>query len=71
MSQLINGKHVTKALRAMGANHRHNVWFNNENREVAQVERIEGMKWQVADSLAIQAGSPLMIDKLLDARFQG
>lgn len=64
-------RNEVRALDYLGDNIWHNMWLNNGNREVAQIERIKGMKWQVADGLAIQAGRSLMIDKLLDAQLKG
>lgn len=49
----------------------HAFGFRNGNVTARKVEQVNGLKWQVADGLAIQAGAPLMIDKLIDAQLMG
>ncbi|QMV34478.1 serine/threonine kinase [Enterobacter phage PZJ0206] len=48
-----------------------NFWFRNGPSAARKVEQVNGLKWQLGDRLAIQAGLPLNIDKLLDAQLQG
>uniref|UniRef100_A0AAU7VGL0 Protein kinase n=1 Tax=Escherichia phage vB_EcoS_P1338 TaxID=3161150 RepID=A0AAU7VGL0_9CAUD len=50
---------------------RHDFRLRNGNATVRKVDQVNGFKWQVADGLAIQAGAPLMIDKLIDAHLMG
>ena len=49
----------------------HYAWLNNGNATFRKVEQVNGLKWQLGDHLAIQAGLPLNIDKLLDAQLMG
>ena len=49
----------------------HDFWLRNGNTLVRKVDQVNGLKWQLGDRLAIQAGRSLMIDKLLDAQLQG
>lgn len=49
----------------------HYAWLHNGNATFRKVEQVNGLKWQLGDRLAIQAGLPLNIDKLLDAQLQG
>lgn len=49
----------------------HDFWLRNGNATVRKVDQVNGLKWQAADGLAIQAGASLMIDKLIDAQLQG
>lgn len=46
-------------------------WLRNGNATVRKIDQVNGLKWQVADGLAIQAAAPLMIDKLIDAKLMG
>lgn len=46
-------------------------WLRNGNATVRKIDQVNGIKWQLGDRLAIQAGLPLNIDKLLDAHLQG
>ena len=46
----------------------HDFWLRNGNSTVRKVDQVNGLKWQLGDRLAIQAGRSLMIDKLLDAQ---
>lgn len=49
----------------------HYAWLRNGNATFRKVEQVNGLKWQLGDHLAIQAGLPLNIDKLLDAKLMG
>ena len=49
----------------------HYVWLHNGNSTFRKVEQVNGLKWQLGDRLAIQAGRPLNIDKVLDAQLMG
>lgn len=49
----------------------HDFWLRNGNSTVRKVDQVNGLKWQLGDRLAIQAGLPLNIDKLLDAQLMG
>ncbi|AJF40473.1 serine-threonine kinase [Escherichia phage P483] len=49
----------------------HDFWLRNGNATVRKIDQVNGFKWQVADGLAIQAGAPLMIDKMMDVLFMG
>ncbi|UUB18475.1 serine/threonine kinase [Salmonella phage vB_SalS_PC192] len=49
----------------------HDFRLRNGCATVRKVDQVNGFKWQVADGLAIQAGAPLMIDKLIDAQLMG
>uniref|UniRef100_A0AAT9S8Z7 Seryl-threonyl protein kinase n=1 Tax=Yersinia phage vB_YenP_WW1 TaxID=2973655 RepID=A0AAT9S8Z7_9CAUD len=49
----------------------HDFWLRNGNATVRKIDQVNGLKWQLGDRLAIQAGLPLNIDKLLDAQLQG
>lgn len=48
-----------------------NFWFRNGPTAARKVEQVNGLKWQLGDRLAIQAGLPLNIDKVLDAQLMG
>lgn len=48
-----------------------NFWFRNGLSAARKIEQVNGLKWQLGDRLAIQAGLPLNIDKLLDAKLMG
>lgn len=48
-----------------------NFWFRNGPTAARKVEQVNGLKWQLGDRLAIQAGLPLNIDKVLDAKLMG
>ncbi|WMM35668.1 serine/threonine kinase [Escherichia phage pO103] len=48
-----------------------NFWFRNGPSAARKVEQVNGLKWQLGDRLAIQAGLPLNIDKVLDAKLMG
>lgn len=48
-----------------------NFWFRNDLSVARKVEQVNGLKWQLGDRLAIQAGLPLNIDKVLDAKLMG
>lgn len=50
---------------------RHDFWLHNGNSTVRKVDQVNGLKWQLGDRLAIQAGLPLNIDKVLDAQLMG
>ena len=49
----------------------HDFWLQNGNSTVRKVDQVNGLKWQLGDRLAIQAGLPLNIDKVLDAQLMG
>ena len=49
----------------------HDFWLHNGNVTVRKINQMNGLKWQLGDRLAIQAGRPLNIDKLLDAQLMG
>lgn len=49
----------------------HDLWLNNPNLEVRKIDQMNGLKWQIADHLAIQAGKPLNIDILMDKQLMG
>lgn len=49
----------------------HNFWFRNSISAARKIEQVNGLKWQLGDRLAIQAGLPLNIDKVLDAQLMG
>lgn len=49
----------------------HDFWLRNGNSTVRKIDQVNGLKWQLGDHLAIQAGLPLNIDKLLDAQLMG
>ena len=49
----------------------HDFWLRNGNATVRKIDQVNGLKWQLGDRLAIQAGLPLNIDKILDAQLQG
>lgn len=49
----------------------HDFWLRNGNTTVRKIDQVNGLKWQLGDRLAIQAGRSLMIDKLLAAQLQG
>ena len=49
----------------------HDLWLHNGIATVRKVDQVNGLQWQLRDHLAIQAGLPLNIDKLLDAQLQG
>lgn len=49
----------------------HDLWLHNGNATVRKIDQVNGLKWQLGDRLAIQAGLPLNIDKVLDAQLQG
>ena len=49
----------------------HDFWLRNGNATVRKVNQVNGLKWQLGDRLAIQAGLPLNIDKVLDAQLMG
>ena len=49
----------------------HDFWLRNGNSTVRKIDQVNGLKWQLGDRLAIQAGRPLNIDKVLDAKLQG
>lgn len=78
MHQLVKGR-IER--RAIGRNERraemfmasgwHDFWLRNGNSTVRKVEQVNGLKWQIGDHLAIQAGLPLNIDKVLDAQLMG
>lgn len=63
-------RNARRAVMLMGSDW-HNFWLHNGNATVRKVDQVNGLKWQVADGLAIQAGAPLMIDKLIDAQLMG
>lgn len=46
-------------------------WLRNGNATVRKIDQVNGLKWQLGDRLAIQAGLPLNIDKVLDAQLMG
>lgn len=48
-----------------------NFWFRNVPSAARKIEQVNGLKWQLGDRLAIQAGLPLNIDKVLDAKLMG
>lgn len=50
---------------------RTNIWIQNGRATFRKAEQVNGLKWQLGDRLAIQAGLPLNIDKLLDAQLMG
>lgn len=49
----------------------HDFWLRNGNATVRKIDQVNGLKWQLGDRLAIQAGLPLNIDKVLDAKLMG
>lgn len=49
----------------------HGFWLHNGNATVRKIDQVNGLKWQLGDRLAIQAGRPLNIDKVLDAQLMG
>lgn len=49
----------------------HDFWLHNGNATVRKIDQVNGLKWQLGDQLAIQAGRPLNIDKVLDAQLMG
>ena len=49
----------------------HDFWLHNGNATVRKIDQVNGLKWQLGDRLAIQAGRPLNIDKVLDAKLMG
>lgn len=49
----------------------HDFLLHNANAMIRKVDQVNGLKWQLGDHLAIQAGRSLMIDKLLDAQLMG
>ena len=49
----------------------HDFWLRNGNTTVRKIDQVNGLKWQLGDRLAIQAGLPLNIDKVLDAKLMG
>lgn len=49
----------------------HDFWLRNGNATVRKIDQVNGLKWQLGDRLAIQAGLPLNIDKVLDAQLKG
>lgn len=49
----------------------HDFWLRNGNTTVRKIDQVNGLKWQLGDRLAIQAGLPLNIDKVLDAQLMG
>ena len=49
----------------------HDFWLRNGNSTVRKINQVNSLKWKLGDRLAIQAGLPLNIDKLLDAQLQG
>lgn len=49
----------------------HDFWLHNGNATVRKIDQVNGLKWQLGDHLAIQAGRPLNIDKVLDAKLMG
>lgn len=49
----------------------HDFWLRNGNATVRKIDQVNGLKWQLGDRLAIQAGRPLNIDKVLDAQLMG
>lgn len=49
----------------------HDFWLRNGNATVRKIDQVNGLKWQLGDHLAIQAGLPLNIDKVLDAQLMG
>ena len=46
-------------------------WLRNGTATVRKIDQVNGLKWQLGDRLAVQAGRPLNIDKLLDAQLMG
>ena len=50
---------------------RRDFWLRNGNSTVCKIDQVNGLKWQLGDRLAIQAGRPLNIDKVLDAQLMG
>ena len=50
---------------------RHDFLLRNGIATVRKIDQVNGLKWQLGDRLAIQAGRSLMIDKLLDAQLMG
>lgn len=55
----------------MGAHNWHNMWLHNNIADVIKIDQVNSLKWQLGDRLAIQAGLPLNIDKVLDAQLMG
>lgn len=49
----------------------HDFWLRNGNATVRKIDQVNGLKRQLGDRLAIQAGIPLNIDKVLDAKLMG
>lgn len=49
----------------------HDFRLHNSFATVRKIEQVNGLKWQLGDRLAIQAGRPLNIDKVLDAKLMG
>ena len=49
----------------------HDFCLHNGNATVRKIDQVNGLKWQLGDRLAIQAGRPLNIDKVLDAQLMG
>lgn len=49
----------------------HDFWLRNGNSTVRKIDQVNGLKWLLGDRLAIQAGLPLNIDKVLDAKLMG
>ena len=49
----------------------HDFWLRNGLSAARKIKQVNGLKWQLGDRLAIQAGLPLNIDKLLDAQLMG
>lgn len=49
----------------------HDFWLRNGNSTIRKIDQVNGLKWQLGDHLAIQAGLPLNIDKVLDAQLMG
>lgn len=49
----------------------HDFWLRNGNSTVRKIDQVNGLRWQLGDHLAIQAGLPLNIDKVLDAQLMG
>lgn len=50
---------------------RQDFWLRNDIATIRKIEQVYGLKWQLEDHLAIQAGRSLMIDKVLNAQLQG
>lgn len=49
----------------------HDFRLRNGFATIRKIKQVNGLKWQLGDRLAVQAGRPLNIDKYLDAKLMG